>query len=131
MVKKTDIALLLALGIVGFILFSQLKNIQFPSFEFPKFPSITPTVTQLAPSDFLAKFDPFRSIIPLEETRRIQQEAPSFNVFDSVKQAIQKITTGGFSSEFVERVAAISPVTQSGQFVQQVDVLGRPIRSIF
>lgn len=135
MVKKRDIGLLIGLGVIGFILISQLKNIQFPSFQFPQLPSIseiTSTIERPATTaDFLAKFDPFRSIIPLGETRRIQQEAPSFNVFDSVKQAIQKITTGGFSTEFFERVAAISPITQSGAFVQQVDAFGRPIRSIF
>lgn len=134
MVKKTDIALLLGLGIVGFILFSQLKNIQFPSFQFPQLPSISETVsTTQKPSsittNFLARFDPLRSITPRLEIQRIQQEAPSFNVFDSVRQAIDKITTGGFSAEFFERVAAVSPITQSGAFVQQVDVFGRPIRS--
>ena len=36
----------------------------------------------------------------------------------------------GFSQEFYDRVAAINPNTQSGQYIQQLDAQCRPIRSI-
>lgn len=136
MVKKGDIAILLGLGLIGFILFSQLKNIQFPSFQLPKLPSISETVSRIqtpssSSTDVLTRFDPLRSITPILEIQRIQQQAPpiqqqrQISVFDSIKKTID-----GFSKEFFERGAAINPITQSGAFVQQVDAFGRPIRSV-
>ena len=49
---------------------------------------------------------------------------------NSIKIPTVQANLGGFSTEFQKRVAAVNPLTQSGQFIQQVDTEGKPIRSI-